>query len=201
MVDSLLKALNFLLNKELQHDAKCQALIIFFTFNCFIVTGIIWRRIKWQVEPSCVVFLSHCLISDTITKPHGDLLSGHDGIYNTKECLLQMLHYWPSMNADIGAYLKACHCCQVYQQDQCQPPALLSPMLQTTKHNQHIHADLFGPLKTSDNDEKFIFITVGLFNCWICHFGVPLNLITDQGTEFCKTNLAKIFFNGWALHT
>ncbi len=110
-------------------------------------------------------------------------------------------YYWPSMNADIGAYLKACHCCQVHQQDQCQPPALLSPMLQTTKHNQHIHADLFGPLKTSDNDEEFIFITVGLFKCWLCHFGVPLNLITDQGTEFCKKNLAKIFFNGWALHT
>jgi hypothetical protein len=51
--DPLLKALkNFLLNKELLHDAKCQSLIKLFANDCFIENDIVWRRIKRQLEPS-----------------------------------------------------------------------------------------------------------------------------------------------------
>ncbi len=54
--DPLLRALkNFLLNKELPCDAKCQSLIKIFANDCFIEDDIIWRRIKWQFQPSRVV--------------------------------------------------------------------------------------------------------------------------------------------------
>ena len=36
------------------------------------------------------------------------------------------------------------------------PPALLSSLPQPTEPNQCIHADPFGPLKTSDSGKKFI---------------------------------------------
>jgi hypothetical protein len=49
----LIKALkNFLLNKELPHDPKCQSLIKLFSNDCFIEDGLVWRRIKCQFEPS-----------------------------------------------------------------------------------------------------------------------------------------------------
>jgi hypothetical protein len=51
--DPLLRALkNFLLNKELPYDTKCQSLIKIFASDCFIEDDIVWRRIKRQFEPS-----------------------------------------------------------------------------------------------------------------------------------------------------
>jgi hypothetical protein len=70
-----------------------------------------------------------------------------------------------------------------------------------------VHANLFGPLKTSDSGKKFILcmtdaltkyvelvplqnkeamtVAEAIFDQWICHFGAPLDLITDQGKEYC----------------
>ncbi len=89
--DPLIKALkNFLLNKELPHDAKCQALVKLFSNDCFVEDGLIWRRIKRQFEPSRVVlFLPATLVSQALSEAHGELLTGHDGIYKTKERLMQ----------------------------------------------------------------------------------------------------------------
>jgi hypothetical protein len=52
----LLKALkNFLLNKELTRDLKCQQLFKLYANDCFIEDNIIWCHIKRQFEPSRVV--------------------------------------------------------------------------------------------------------------------------------------------------
>ena len=70
-----------------------------------------------------------------------------------------------------------------------------------------MHEDLFGPLKTSDKGKKFILcitdaftkyvelvalpnkeaptVAEAIFNKWICRFGTPLDLVTDQVTKFC----------------
>jgi hypothetical protein len=116
--DPLLKALkNFLLNKELPVDAKCQSLIKIFAKDCFIQNDIIWHRIKRQFEPSrVVIFLPVLLKQDALADAHGNLLVGHDGIYKTKEHLLQCF-YWPGMDADIAAHLQACHRCQLRRTD------------------------------------------------------------------------------------
>ncbi len=110
----LLKALkNFLLNKELPHDAKCQSLIKLFANDCFIENDIIWLRIKRQFELSqVVIFLPGSLKQEALVDAHGNQLVGHDNIYKTKERLLQCF-YWPGMDADIANYLKACHRCQI----------------------------------------------------------------------------------------
>ena len=92
---------------------------------------------------------------------------------------------------------------------------LLTPLAQNTKPQQRVHADLFGPLKT-ENSKKYILcmtdaftkydeivaipnkeslmVATAIFERWICRFGVPLEIITDQGKEFCA-KLTKIFFS------
>ena len=81
--------------------------------------------------------------------------------------------------------------------------------------NQRIHADLFGPLKTSEKGKKFILVitdaftkyielvalenkeastvTDAIFNNWLCRFGIPAELVTDQGKEF-TANLCKLLW-------
>ncbi len=175
-----------------------------------------WHRIKRQFEPSQVVlFLSVSLVADPLTEAHGELLTGHDGIYKTKERRMQC-YYWPGMDADIASHLKSCHRCQLQHHDDRLPPIFLLPLPLTTEPGQQVHVDLFGPLKTSDKGEKFILcityaftkyielvtlpnkeaVTVAeaIFDKWICHFVTPLDLVTDQGTEF-NAKLSKELFN------
>jgi hypothetical protein len=214
--DPLIKALkSFLLNAELPHDAKCQSLVKLFSNDCFVEDGLVWRRIKRQFEPSRVVlFLPYSLVPDALTEAHGELLTGHDGIYKTKERLMQCF-YWPGMDSNIASHLKSCHKCQLRRRDNRPPPTLLSPLPLPTEPGQRVHADLFGPLKTSDKGKKFILcvtdaftkyvelvalpnkeaVTVAeaIFDKWICRFGTPLDLVTDQGTEFCAKLSNELF--------
>jgi hypothetical protein len=91
-------------------------------------------------------------------------------------------------------------------------PELLSPLPQCTEPNQRILADLFGPLKTTSkfilcltdaftkyvelvtipNKEAFTVATA-ILNCWICCFGWPLEIVTDQGKEFTNQMAAQLF--------
>jgi hypothetical protein len=114
--DHLIKALKvFLLNKELPHEAKCQSLIKLLSNNCFIEDGFIWRCVKHQFEPSQVV-LSASQVLDTLVKAHCELLTGHDGIYKTKERLMHCF-YWPGMDTDIATHFKSCHLCHLWCRD------------------------------------------------------------------------------------
>ncbi len=214
--DPLIKAPeSFLLNKELLHDPKCQSLVKLFSSDCFIEDRLVWRRIKRQFEPSRVVlFLPASLVADALTEAQGELWTGHDGIYKMKERLMQCF-YWPSMDSDIAAHLKSCHHCQLSCRDDRPPPTLLSPLPLPTEPGQRVHADLFGPLKTSDKGKKFILwvtdtftkyvklvalpnkeantVAEAIFDKWICCFGTPLDLVTDQGTEFCAKLSKELF--------
>jgi len=107
------------------------------------------------------------------------------------------------------------HRCQLRRTTDRLPPALLSSLPQPTEPNQRIHADLFGPLKTSDIGKKFILcmtesltkyvklvpppnkeaktVANAIFDKWYCRFGAPHDIITDQGKEFCARLSDELF--------
>jgi hypothetical protein len=85
-----------------------------------------------------------------------------------------------------------------------------------------VHADLFGPLKTSDSGKKFILcmtdaltkyvelvplqnkeattVAKVIFDKWICHFGAPLDLVNDQGKEFCAKVSNNLIYRLGTIH-
>ena len=83
---------------------------------------------------------------------NGHLRSGHFGISKTNECLLQSF-YWPNMESDISEHWQCFNKCQVTKRGKMSPEL---PLTQCTEPNQRVQADLFGPLKTSEGDKKFI---------------------------------------------
>jgi hypothetical protein len=111
------------------------------------------------------------------------------------------------MDKDIDEHIKGCHRCQIRKKSQS-PPAPLEPLAQCTEPNQRIHADLFGPLRASGNNKMHILtitdaftkyveivalenkeastVAEALFDRWICRYGVPLDILTDGGKEFCN---------------
>jgi hypothetical protein len=207
--DPLIKAMKeFLLHKELPSDEKCRMLIKHFSDECFLENDLVWRRIKRKGETDqVVIMLPQTQISHVLKEAHGHLLSGHDGLLKTKERISQC-YYWPGMDKDIQDHLQSCHKCQIRKVNDTPSPTLLTPLPQPTEPNQRIHADLFGPLKISGNNKKYILCmtdaftkyvelvavenkeasTVGsaIFERWICRYGSPLEIITDQGKEFCN---------------
>jgi transposase InsO family protein len=118
------------------------------------------------------------------------------------------------MEKDISEHLQCCDKCQITKVGKM-VPELLSPLPQCTEPNQRIHADLFGPLKTNDGDKKFILcvtdtftkyvelvvlpnkealtVATGILNRWICRFGLPLEIFTDQGKEFTNKMAEHLF--------
>jgi hypothetical protein len=118
------------------------------------------------------------------------------------------------MDKGIIEHLKICVKCQITKTSKV-TPELLSPLTQCTEPNQRIHADLFGPLKTTSGDKKFILcltdaftkylelvtipnkeaftLVTAILNHWICRFGLPLEIITDQGKEFTNQMATQLF--------
>jgi hypothetical protein len=119
------------------------------------------------------------------------------------------------MERDITEHLCQCDKCQLTKVG-IMAPELLSPLPQCTEPNQRVHADLFGPLKTLDGYKKFILwvtealtkyvelvvlpnkealtVATRILNWWMCHFGLHLELITDQGKEFTNKTAEHFFF-------
>ena len=207
--DPLIRSLkDYLLNRQLPKDPQCERVIRLYANDCFVENDLVWRRVKRKFEPSRVVlFLPQTLVPQVLQEAHGQLLSGHDGIFKTKERIFQC-YYWPGMDSDIQQHIQSCHKCQLRRVDHRPPPALLTPLPQPTEPNQRIHADLFGPLVIPSRDKHYILcmtdaftkyvelvalpnkeaptVCEAIFEKWICRYSVPVEIVTDQGREFCN---------------
>ena len=203
--DYLLRGLRlYLLNKVLPDNNKIAKLIYNMSHDCFVLNGVVWKRLGISHQHRSVLLVPQHLIPDILHEAHGHLLAGHFGVSKTKQRLLQS-YYWVNMEKDITEHLRHCDKCQLTKGSKMKPE-LLSPLPQCTEPNQRVHADLFGPLKTANGDKKFILcitdaftkyvelvvlpnkealtMSSGIFNHWICRFGLPLEIVTDQGKEF-----------------
>jgi len=205
----------FILNGEVPVGEGDQRVVRFMANDCFVEDGILWRRMKRQFEPSRVVlYTPKTMRSDLVKEAHGTIMSGHDGVLKTKERLLQS-YYWPGMDQDIQEHIKSCHQCQVRKTQPTAAPTLLSSLPATTEPNQRIHADLFGPLATSGRNKKYLLcmtdaftkyvelvaiedkeaptVANAIFEKWFCRYGIPLDIVTDRGSEFCAKLSEELF--------
>ena len=206
--DEVLCALRkYLLHREISRDVRIQRIVNNLADRSFVEKDVLWLRVKNENGPKVVILVPESLIPLILQEAHGHLLTGHDGLCKTKARISQN-YFWPGMDKNISDHIKGCHRCQVRRTDRRPPPQLLSPLPQCTEPNQRIHADLFGPLKTTDSSKKYILamtdaftkyvelvaipdkealtVTSAIFSRWICRYGLPLELITDQGREFAN---------------
>jgi hypothetical protein len=136
---------------------------------------------------------------------HNSWFGGQKGIHKTIQ-QIQLYYFWPNMQQDITEVIKACEKCQKRHSTPYLRPSESTPLTTLSAPNQQVHADLFGPLITSNNGKKYIVvvkdaftryvelvavankeapvIAEAIFNNWICQYGVTAQLVTDQGKEF-----------------
>ena len=175
--------------------------------KCFIDNKIIWKRIERHGGQHTVIILPKSLTQKLVKEVHGNVMYGHEGQYKTKERILQS-YWWPGMDKEINDHLKTCDKCQKTKKLKKQTSNELHPLPQCTAPNQRVHIDLFGPLKTSATGKKYIMVMTdafsklaelvalpnkeaqtvaeALFNRWICRYGLPEEILSDGGKEFCN---------------
>jgi len=204
--DSLINDLyKFLKDSYLPDDTQKAGLIKKLAKTCFIDNDIVWKRLEDVNLNRIVLFAPNNMRQAILSHAHGSLLTGHEGIHKTKQRIL-CNYYWPNIDKDVIDYVESCHKCQLIKHRKFPIQALLKPLPQCSEINQRVHADLFGPLKTSGNNKKYILcmtdafskyvelialpdkeavsVAQGIFHRWLCRFGSPLIITTDGGKEF-----------------
>ena len=142
---------------------------------------------------------------DLVTDSHGSLMVGHNGVEKCRERLLQS-YFWPNMEKDVRKHLESCTKCQARKKSGS-AYNYLHPMPQCSAPNQRVHVDLIGPLLSTEGKKYILTATDAftkyccawpidnkndatvastLFHQYFCKYGCPIEIMSDQGLEFCN---------------
>ncbi|CAF1500117.1 unnamed protein product, partial [Didymodactylos carnosus] len=145
------------------------------------------------------------MIKDLLRAAHDDPVSSHFGFHRT---YLKLKHqcWWPNMKSSIEKYIKSCPKCQQFNISRQKKPGLLHPITSPDGPFQMIAIDYVGPLPRTPSENRYVFAITDMFTRWvtavalpsctaqvtaealfkhyICRYGVPVSILSDNGTHF-----------------
>jgi len=155
--------------------------------------------------------------ANIIRENHESAAAGHKGINKTLR-RIRHSYQWPKMKTEIQAYITKCKNCQLKKLTRRK---IKQPMILTDTPDaafEKISMDIMGPLPISHEGNSYILTIQDLLtkhslavplkhagaidvadafvNEFICTYGAPKALLTDQGTHFLNSlmkNIAKRF--------
>ena len=150
------------------------------------------------------VVLSDSLWKTAFEAHHSHTTASHCGVRKTLSAL-QSRYYWPGLTSAVHRLIASCHVCG---SKKTWGKKRLAPLKQYVVGvpMERIAIDILGPLPETPRRNKFILVVSDYFNKWtesyripnqeattvaeklvsefICSFGVPRQLHSDQGTNF-----------------
>jgi transposase InsO family protein len=188
--------------------------------NCFLdKEGIVWMRSKrpgYRIKDLIVV--PESMRDMIIRAAHVAREAGHGGEKRTTDRVMSC-YWWPGVTQHVKTFIQKCERCQLAKAE-APAPGRLHPLPMMDAPNIRLHADLFGPLKTGGNGNKYILVLTdafsklaelvaienkeavtvarAIFERWICRYSAPQILVTDQGKEFCNKVLEAVC-NIWGI--
>lgn len=154
-------------------------------------------------QSSCKLIIPAKLRDQVIGMAHDGTVGGHWGREKT---LARLRHrfFWPSMDKDVRLYIGTCSNCNTNKNQRKNRSPMIS--YQAGNPNERVHLDFLGPFNESLKGNKYILSIVDqftkwieiyplpdqsaaatahtFFEGWICRFGVPSQVHTDQGRNF-----------------
>ena len=168
--------------------------------------GMMYRR--WESEngksSTLQLILPDCKKQEVLKHFHDFPTAGHLGVEKTLGKIKQSF-YWPGMKDHIQTYCRQCDRCFARKPKSQKHKAPLGSYL-VGEPMERVEIDIFGPLPLSKNGNRFILVMTDMFTKWteavtipnqesvtvskafidnfICKFGAPLQLHSDQGRNF-----------------
>ncbi|KAG5891945.1 hypothetical protein JTB14_002221 [Gonioctena quinquepunctata] len=145
---------------------------------------------------------------EVLREIHDGVAGGHLGVTETLQKVRQRF-YWTNCQADVTDWCRKCAVCAASNGPRIRPKA---PMRQYNVGSpfERIAIDIAGPFPVSDHGNKYILVAMDYFSEWaeayalpnqeaitvadvlvkewICRFGIPMELHSDQGRNF-ESNL------------
>ena len=128
---------------------------------------------------------------------------GHYGRKRTNN-IIKSQYYWPYQKKSVDEFVRGCQQCQLNKVRPKIPRNLVK--FPKTDRFRTVHIDIVGPMERSKRGSLYIVtmmdrfsrwleavpvrnitatnIAIVFYKNWVCRFGVPDNLISDQGTQF-----------------
>ena len=147
-----------------------------------------------------------------LTAAHNEVSGGHLGSQRTRE-KIRTRFYWPFMSSDVDVHCSTCSVCSARKPPTPHPRAPMS-LDRASYPMQRVAIDLLGPLPTTAAGNRYIAVVVDYFTKWteafplpdirtttvasafvdgfVCRYGVPDVLHSDQGGQFTSTLFVSI---------
>ena len=128
------------------------------------------------------------------------------GRMGVKRCCRELRKnaFWPGMYQEVDEFVSSCTKCLQFK---LRPPdSYPSYHIKCTERWRVLHMDIVGPFPQSNNRNEYVLtmidrftrwvclvplssitsydVSTALFTKWICQFGLPEIIITDQGSQF-----------------
>jgi len=148
-----------------------------------------------------------------IREHHESVVGGHKGVTKTYR-LIKRRYFWSNMRTQIQEFIRQCHTCQIQKLVR---KKTRQPMKLTDTPGQafdKVALDIFGPLRTTSMGNTYILTMQDLLtkysiyaplsnisaestatafvNYFICRFGCPRSILTDQGRNFISLFMKNI---------
>ena len=179
-----------------------------------MMEGVLYREYEtpdglqrhWQLIPPASIRDELCRLC------HVGLTGGHMGVRRTLH-QVQRRAYWPGWKEDVRRYCARCPECSTYHRGGPKKQGALRPQL-VGEPWERVAIDLTGPHPTSRSGHVYILTVIDLFTKWaeaiplrnkeavtvaralmdvvFSRFGVPLQLLSDNGKEFDNIVLKEI---------
>ena len=150
-------------------------------------------------------FSKRTSINQQLVNDHICKLTRHFGVLRTY-LKIRNKFWWPEMKQSIIHYIRSCIPCQQFNVSRAKKPGRLQPIPPPEGPFQLIGMDYCGPLKRTPRGNQYVLCITdyftrwivavavpdcsaqttaeALFNEFICKYGVPTVILTDQGTHF-----------------
>jgi hypothetical protein len=167
--------------------------------------GILYKLVNSGISTKKVLYVPLTMLKQLLNAYHDAPWSGHFGFHRTY-WKLKDKYWWPDMKNTIKNYIRSCLKCQQFNIDRRKPPGLLHPIEALCGPFQLIGIDYTGPFPTTPQGNKYVLVITDYFTKWviaipllnqtarttaealyehyICIYGVPMRILSDQGSHF-----------------